>query len=121
MNEDRVAIVADGRSYSYGDLDRASRAVAGALLDGRDDLGQARVAFLITPGFDYVAVQRGTWRAGGVAVPLAASHPPPELEYVVRDSGAAVVVGEPATAPVLAPMAAAAGARFLTTAQVSGT
>ena len=118
MNEDRVAIVADGRSYSYGDLDRVSRSVAGSLLDGADDLGQARVAFLVTPGFDYVAVQRGTWRAGGVAVPLAASHPPPELEYVVRDSGAAVVVGEPGSASVLGPIAAAAGARFLTTPEL---
>ena len=118
MNENRVAIVAEGRSYSYGDLDVASRCVAAALLEGRDDLGQMRVAFLVRPGFDYVAVQRGVWRAGGVAVPLAASHPPPELEYVIRDSGAVVVVGEPASAPVLAPIASAAGVRFMTTVQL---
>src|SRR5687768_9734275 len=118
MNENRVAIVAEGRSYSYGDLDVASRRVAAALLEGREDLGQMRVAFLVRPGFDYVAVQRGIWRAGGVAVPLAASHPPPELEYVIRDSGAAVVVGEPACALVLAPIAAAAGVRFATTVQL---
>jgi malonyl-CoA/methylmalonyl-CoA synthetase len=40
-------------------------------------------------------VQRGIWRAGGVAVPLAVSHPPAELEYVIRDSGASVVVAGP--------------------------
>jgi malonyl-CoA/methylmalonyl-CoA synthetase len=118
MNENRVAIVAEGRSYSYGDLDVASRSVAAALLEGREDLGQMRVAFLVRPGFDYVAVQRGIWRAGGVAVPLAASHPPPEIEYVIRDCGAAVVVGEPASAPVLAPLAAAASVRFTTTVQL---
>jgi malonyl-CoA/methylmalonyl-CoA synthetase len=118
MNENRVAIVAEGRSYTYGDLDAASRRVAATLLGGRDDLGQARVAFFVKPGFDYVAVQRGVWRAGGVAVPLAASHPPPELEYVIRDSGAAVVVGEPASASMLAPIAAVADVRFLTTEQV---
>ena len=52
MNETRVAIVAEGRSYTYGDLDVASRRVAAALLGGRDDLGQARVAFFVRPGFD---------------------------------------------------------------------
>jgi malonyl-CoA/methylmalonyl-CoA synthetase len=117
MNEHRVAIVADGRLYSYGDLDLSSRRVAAALLEGREDLSEARVAFLARPGFDYVAVQRGIWRAGGVAVPLAVSHPPPELEYVVRDSGAAIVVGESGSAAVLEPIAAAAGARFLATAE----
>jgi malonyl-CoA/methylmalonyl-CoA synthetase len=118
MNENRVAIVAEGRSYTYGELDVASRRVAAALLGGRDDLGQARVAFFVRPGFDYVAVQRGVWRAGGVAVPLAASHPPPELEYVIRDSGAAFVVGEPSSTSMLAPIAAVADVRFVTTEQV---
>ena len=117
MNETRVAIVAGGRTYSYGDLERASRRVAVALLGDRDDLDQARVAFLVQPGFQYVAVQRGIWRAGGVAVPLATSHPPPELDYVIRDAGAAFVTGEPASAGVLAPLAEAAGARFVTTAE----
>ena len=46
------------------------------------------MAFLVPPSFAYAAVQRGIWRAGGVAVPLAISHPPAELEYVIRDSGA---------------------------------
>jgi malonyl-CoA/methylmalonyl-CoA synthetase len=120
MNENRVAIVAEGRSFSYGELDAASRRVAGALLSGRDDLGQARVAFLVKPGFDHVAIQRGIWRAGGVAVPLASSHPPPELEYVIRDAGAAIVAGEPAAASVLEPIAKASSAAFATTDQLLG-
>ena len=65
------------------------------------------MAFLVPPGFEYAAVQRGIWRAGGVAVPLAVSHPPAELEYVIRDSGASVVVADPA----LGGDADAAGAR----------
>ena len=81
----------------------------------QDDLGQARVAFLIPPSFRYAAVQRGVWRAGGVAVPLATSHPPPELEYVVRDSGARIVVANSESQAVLGPIAAAAGAQFVTT------
>ena len=86
----RTAIVADGRAYSYDELDEASKCVAGTLLGDNDDLNQTRVAFLVAPGFPYAAIQRGIWRAGGVAVPLAVSHPPAELEYVVRDADASV-------------------------------
>lgn len=33
------------------------------------------------------------WAAGGVAVPLCTSHPAREMAYVVKDSGAGVVLG----------------------------
>ena len=114
MTESRRAIIAIEGEFTYDQLDDASRRVAAALLDGRDDLEQARVAFLVPPSFAYAAVQRGIWRAGGVAVPLAMSHPPAELEYVIRDSGAAIVVGDPACAGALMPAAQAADARLVT-------
>ena len=109
----RVAIVDPDRSYSYPELLEASARVAGALLEGGSDLGEARVAYFIRPGFAHLAVQWGIWRAGGIAVPLALSHPPPELEYVLRDAGATIVVSDSPSAAMLGPLAAAAGARFL--------
>ena len=108
-------MAADG-TFSYEDLDAASRRVAGALVGDNEDLKQTRVAFLVAPGFAYAAVQRAIWRAGGVAVPLAVSHPPAELEYVIRDAEASVVVADAAFAPAVAPIARAARARFLATA-----
>jgi malonyl-CoA/methylmalonyl-CoA synthetase len=120
MNSTRVAIVDPTGTYSYEDLDATSRRVALGLLDGADDLNQARVAFLVTPGFEYAAVQRGIWRAGGVAVPLAVSYPPAELDYIIRDSAAAVVAAGAAYVETLAPLAAAAGARLVTTAELTG-
>ena len=60
------------------------------------DLNEARVAFLVAPGFDHVAIQWGIWRAGGIAVPLPLSHPPAELEYLIRDSEASIVIADPA-------------------------
>jgi malonyl-CoA/methylmalonyl-CoA synthetase len=113
MSEPRTAIVACDGTYTYDDLDDASRRVAGCLLGDNDDLRQTRVAFLVTPSFAYAAVQRGVWRAGGVAVPLAVSHPPAELEYVIRDSGASVIVAGPGFEDVLRPLAKAAKARFV--------
>ena len=109
----RPAIVAGGHAYSYDDLDAASRRVAGALLGDNEDLNQTRVAFLHAPGFAYAAVQRAIWRAGGVAVPLAVSHPAAELDYVIRDAGASVVVADEAFRSVVAPLARAARARFV--------
>jgi malonyl-CoA/methylmalonyl-CoA synthetase len=136
----RPAIVAVDGTYTYSDLDIASRRVAAALLmearlkpgptdagrtadatdSGRlnagpssDDLQQARIAFLVPPSFAYAAIQRGIWRAGGVAVPLAVSHPAAELDYVIRDSAAHVVIGSTAQRELLEPLATAAGARFL--------
>ena len=115
MSESRTAIIAADGTFTYDQLDETSRRVAGALLGDNTDLNQTRVAFFVPPSFAYAAVQRGIWRAGGVAVPLAISHPPAELDYVIHDSGASVVVSDPASATMLMPLAKAARARFLTT------
>lgn len=117
MNQSRTAIIAADGVFTYDDLDDASRRVAGALLADNDDLKETRVAFLVPPSFAYAAVQRGIWRAGGVAVPLAVSHPPAELEYVLRDAGATLVVGDPSCASLLQPLARAVRARFVTTTE----
>ena len=108
---DRIAVAAPEGTFRYRDLLDASAAVAARLLTGAEDLGEARVAFLVPPGLTYVAVQWGIWRAGGVAVPLAVSHPPPELAYSVEDSGASVVVAPPKgrTGCVPSPSSAACG------------
>src|SRR6266545_1538581 len=118
MHRDRVAIVDAAGEHSYAELLEASAAVAAALLTGRADLVEARVAFFLTPGFDHVAVQWGIWRAGGIAVPLALSHPPAELQYVIADAEASSVVGDPGSAATLRPLAEAAGAQLFTTAEV---
>jgi malonyl-CoA/methylmalonyl-CoA synthetase len=111
--DSRTAIIAAGRAFSYGELDDASQRVAGKLLGDNDDLNQTRVAFLVTPGFAYPAIQRGIWRAGGVAVPLAVSHPQAELEYVVRDADASVVVADETYRDAGKALARAARARFV--------
>jgi malonyl-CoA/methylmalonyl-CoA synthetase len=117
-HDGRTAIVAQEGAFTYRDLLDASAHVAAALLDGAADLAGARVAFLAPPGWDYVTVQWGIWRAGGIAVPLAVSHPPAELEYVVRDADAAVVVAHPEFVDVLRPIAERKGRRFLATPEV---
>jgi len=103
----RLAIVDCHGKYTYQDLLDASARIAASLLAGRDDLREERVAFLITPGFPWVATQWGIWRAGGIAVPLPLGSPWAELEYVLNDTQASTVIHDAANEPHLAPAKAA--------------
>ena len=105
-------------TYTYAEIDRASACVAARLLDNRIDLNESRVAFLVTPGFEYVATQWGIWRAGGVAVPLPMSHPAGELDYLVRDSEASILIADVENASLARPLATSAGASFFPTGQL---
>jgi malonyl-CoA/methylmalonyl-CoA synthetase len=110
---DRVAIVANGAEHRYTELLSRAESFARALLDSRSDLEEARVAFLVSPGFEYAVVQWGIWMAGGIAVPLATSHPPAELEYVVEDSEATILVAESELIARLEPIATSRGLPIL--------
>ena len=114
VHGDRTAVVDDTGDFSYRDLLDASAGAASVLLAGAPDLDEERVAFLAPPGFQYVAVQWGIWRAGGMAVPFAVSHPEAELEYTVDDADASMVVAHPQFAERLGPIAEARGLRFIT-------
>lgn len=87
-----IAIKSNGQSYAYQDVLTASEHIAVQLLAGRTDLAEARVAFLVDPGFDYVQLQWGIWRAGGIAVPLCTKHPLPSIQYVLEDTQAETVI-----------------------------
>jgi malonyl-CoA/methylmalonyl-CoA synthetase len=108
----RTAVVDLRGSFRYNDLLNASSRVAAALAD-REDLQEKRVAFLLTPGFPWVAVQWGIWRAGGMAVPLPLNATGPELEYFIDDAGAAALVCDALAVPLLSPIAAAKRIRIL--------
>jgi malonyl-CoA/methylmalonyl-CoA synthetase len=105
----RTAVVDAQGVFTYDDLLDASTRVATALLAGHDDLEEERVGFLVTPGFPWVAMQWGIWRAGGVAVPLPLNSTRPELEYLIDDTGASALVFDTPAAPLLEPIAAARG------------
>ncbi|MFI5117360.1 MAG: acyl-CoA synthetase [Terriglobales bacterium] len=109
----RTAVVDSQGSFTYNDLLGASSRVATTLLAGREDLQEARVAFLLAPGFPWVAVQWGIWRAGGVAVPLPLNSTRSELEYFIDDTQASTLVLDALAEPQLALIAAARGIRAL--------
>ncbi|HZP23543.1 MAG TPA: acyl-CoA synthetase [Terriglobales bacterium] len=123
----RTAIVDCNGSYTYEDLLAASARVSATLLAafssrpaslGRGNLREQRIAFLITPGFPWVAVQWGIWRAGGVAVPLPLGTPWTELEYYIADTQASAVICDAANEPTLASANSAVKPRVLRYEQV---
>ncbi|HXW12936.1 MAG TPA: acyl-CoA synthetase [Terriglobia bacterium] len=109
----RMALVDTQGGFTYNDLLDASSRVATALLAGRQDLHEERVAFLVTPGFPWVAMQWGIWRAGGVAVPLPLSSTRPELDYIIGDTDASTLLFDAAAESLLAPIGAARLIRVL--------
>ena len=114
----RTAIVDAQGAFTYSDLLDASSRVATALLAGRNDIQEQRVAFLVTPGFPWVAVQWGIWRAGGVAVPLPLNSTRPELEYFIDDTKSSTLVFDALAETLLAPIATARGINALSCDQV---
>ncbi len=112
---DRVAVWTNGEPRTYADLLDAADRISGWLLSGAPDLAEARVAFLVAPGFDHVGTQWGIWRAGGIAVPVALSHPAREVEYTLDDAQVAIVIASPELADRIEPLARARGIRFGTT------
>jgi malonyl-CoA/methylmalonyl-CoA synthetase len=112
---DRSAIVAPEGQFTYAELMAASAYVAGRLLSGRRDLNGERVCLLTPPGWHYVAVTWGIWRAGGMAVPLAVSHPPPELAYVLDDAQPESVIAHAGMVDKIAESAATRGLEVTTT------
>jgi malonyl-CoA/methylmalonyl-CoA synthetase len=117
QHANRTAIVDSHGSFTYEELLKASSRVASALLADHNrrnallsnNLHEARIAFLITPGFPWVAAQWGIWRAGGVAVPLPLNSTRPELEYFIDDTQASTLVFDAQSASLLQPIAAARG------------
>ncbi|MGI9429218.1 MAG: AMP-binding protein, partial [Bythopirellula sp.] len=83
---DAIAVRDRGKSYAYDQLVAQSKRIARELLSHQDDLDEARIAYLVPAGFDYIVVQWAIWQAGGIAVPLSLSATETELEYTLSDS-----------------------------------
>ena len=112
-NLENTAIVADNQSFTYKELLFASGHFARILLEEQVDLNETRVAFMVTPGLDYVRVQWGIWQAGGIIVPLCLTYPLPSLRYTIENSEATILVVSPEYADLLKPLVIEKGIRFI--------
>jgi long-chain acyl-CoA synthetase len=101
-NPQTAALIAGTTSLTWAELDaRVDRAAR--RLRALADADGARVAIVLANTIEFAVVHFGVLRAGLVAVPLNPGYTTDELEYALTDSGATIVVGEPALRERLAP------------------
>jgi amino acid adenylation domain-containing protein len=91
---ERVALVMDGSTLSYRELDRRANRLAHALR-ARGVGPETRVGVCVERSFDLVVALLGVAKAGGAYVPLDPSYPPERLAFMLADSRAQVVVVQP--------------------------
>jgi long-chain acyl-CoA synthetase len=81
------------RTMIWNEVDRAAREIAGGLRSLGLGLGD-RVALLANTRWEWIAADVGILLAGGVTVPIYQSSMPDQVDYIVEDSGAKLVVVE---------------------------
>jgi len=80
-----------GKTLTFAELDRLSRAFAGWLQAGGFGKG-GRVAIMMPNVLQYPVALFGTHRAGGIVVNVNPLYTARELEHQLKDSGAEVIV-----------------------------
>jgi long-chain acyl-CoA synthetase len=88
-----AAVVSGARRTTYAQLAEDADLVAAGLAARGVAPGDA-VALLTPPGPASVLGLLGVLRAGAVAVPMSQASKPAEIDFCVRDSGAATVIAE---------------------------
>jgi long-chain acyl-CoA synthetase len=101
--DDRLALIDFGtgveRRFTYGELRRASAAVAGGLLQRGLKRGN-RVAILSLNRAEFLFSFLGAMQAGLVAVPVNYKLPADTVRYVINDCDARIALGDAARLPL---------------------
>jgi len=93
LSADRVAVVCDGESLTYAELDRRANGLARRL----QSLGvgpEVLVGLRMERSLDLVVGVLGILKAGGAYLPLDPAYPPERVQFMLEDSGVQVVVTE---------------------------
>jgi len=108
LTPDAVAVVYEGRAYTYREIDEESNRVAHRLIEqgiGTED----RVAVLLDKSPELVITALGVLKAGGVYLPVDPTYPDDRLSFILRDADAKLVLREPVSGvedyPATAPTA----------------
>ncbi|WP_274562737.1 non-ribosomal peptide synthase/polyketide synthase [Streptomyces spiramyceticus] len=95
-----VALVCGEESLTYGELDVRANRLAHVLRDRGVGLG-VPVGVCLPRGVEPIVALLAVLKSGGVAVPLDPAYPAERLEFMVADSGLAVVLAEASTVSAL--------------------
>jgi len=91
LRPNHPALLFKGSSITYSELEKLSTAFAGALIELGVRPGD-RVALLLPNTPQIILSFFGTWKAGGMVVPLNPIYTERELEYALMESGAETII-----------------------------
>ncbi|MEU0563737.1 amino acid adenylation domain-containing protein, partial [Dactylosporangium sp. NPDC006015] len=98
---DAVAVMCDGASVSYGELDVRADGLA-RLLMARGVRPESLVGLCLPRGVDMVVALLAVWKAGGAYVPIDPEYPADRVGFMVADAAPVCVVTVSSAAQVLA-------------------
>ncbi|MFC1716437.1 amino acid adenylation domain-containing protein [Candidatus Poribacteria bacterium] len=87
----RLAVKTKDHEFTYDELNKAANRVAWAILKQRDK-GQETIVLLLEHGAPTVVALLGVLKAGKIYVPLDPSFPRARLDYMLKDSEAALIL-----------------------------
>jgi mycobactin peptide synthetase MbtE len=96
VTPDAIAVVYEGRQYSYREIDDEANRLAHWLIEhgvGTED----RVAVLLDKSPELVITALGILKAGGVYLPVDPTYPDDRLAFILDDAQAKLVLREPVT------------------------
>ncbi|MBX9404065.1 AMP-binding protein, partial [Lysobacter sp. BMK333-48F3] len=93
LRPDAVAVIADGRSYGYGELNARANRIAHRLLAMGLRPGD-RVAICAERGATMIAALLGILKAGGAYLPLDPAYPPERLAYMLEDGAPVALLAD---------------------------
>lgn len=91
---DKVAVVCEGETRTYAELDADSNRLARALIEAGAGAENA-VAILLPRSIDMVVTVLAVLKSGAAYLPLDPGYPPDRLAYTIADAGAVVAVTTP--------------------------
>ena len=94
LSPDAVAVVYEGREYSYREIDEESNRVAHWLIEqgiGTED----RVAVLLDKSPELVITSLGILKSGAVYLPVDPTYPEDRLTFILGDADAKLILREP--------------------------
>ncbi|MGB5930643.1 MAG: amino acid adenylation domain-containing protein, partial [Cyclobacteriaceae bacterium] len=91
--ENKVAIQFENESITYGQLCRESDRVAAILIQNELAAGEP-VAIMARSNIFLIPAILGILKAGGAYLPLDPAYPTDRKQYILKDSGARIVLGE---------------------------